>query len=100
LAPGLARALCGWHDRLVSVSLFEHKPQYCPFGHRLWPGMGQVGWRPCICAPALEASERGRGMGHVWVSCNACHDASRRTTFYEPPHDTGRGRGPRRAQDG
>jgi len=82
----------------VSVSLFEHKPRYCPFGHKLWPGMGQVGWRPCICAPALEASERGRGMGHLWVSCNACHDQSRRTTFYEPPHDAGRG--PRRAQDG
>jgi len=60
--------------------------------------MGQVGWRPCICAPALEASERGRGMGHLWVSCNACHEVSRRTTFYEPPHDAGRG--PRREQDG
>jgi hypothetical protein len=49
--------------------------------------MGQVGWRPCICAPAREAGERGRGLGHLWVSCNACRDHSRRTTFYEPPHD-------------
>jgi hypothetical protein len=26
-------------------------------------------------------------MGHVWVTCRACHDQLRQTTFYEPPHD-------------
>jgi hypothetical protein len=23
----------------------------------------------------------------VWVSCEACHEQLRDTTFYEPPHD-------------
>ena len=71
----------------VPVSIFEHKPQFCPFGHRLWPGGAQVSWKPCICAAAREGAERGRGMGHVWVTCRACHDQLRQTTFYEPPHD-------------
>lgn len=44
---------------------------------------------PCICGPAREGAERGRGMGHVWVSCRTCHDQLRQTTFYEPPHDLG-----------
>ncbi len=47
----------------VSLSMFDHKPQRCPFGHSLWPGMAQVGWQPCICTVAREAAERGRGMG-------------------------------------
>ena len=38
-------------------------------------------------AAAREGAERGRGMGHVWVTCRACHDQLRQTTFYEPPHD-------------
>ena len=71
----------------VPVSIFEHKPQFCPFGHRLWPGGAQVSWKPCICAAAREGAERGRGLGHVWVTCRACHDQLRQTTFYEPPHD-------------
>jgi hypothetical protein len=71
----------------VPVSIFEHKPQVCPFGHRLWPGGAQVSWKPCICAAAREGAERGRGMGHVWVTCRACHDQLRQTAFYEPPHD-------------
>ena len=71
----------------VPVSIFEHKPQFCPFGHRLWPGGAQVSWKPCICAAAREGAERGRGMGHVWVTCRACHDQLRQTAFYEPPHD-------------
>jgi hypothetical protein len=71
----------------VPVSIFERKPQFCPFGHRLWPGGAQVSWKPCICAAAREGAERGRGMGHVWVTCRACHDQLRQTTFYEPPHD-------------
>ena len=71
----------------VPVSIFEHKPRICPFGHELWPGGVQVSWKPCICAAAREGAERGRGMGHVWVTCRACHDQLRQTTFYEPPHD-------------
>lgn len=75
------------HDRSVPVSIFENKPEFCPFGHRLWPGGAQVSWKPCICGPAREGAERGRGLGHVWVSCRACHDQHRQTAFYEPPHD-------------
>ena len=51
----------------VPVSKFDHKPERCPFGHSLWPGMAEVGWQPCICTAAREAAERGRGMGHLWV---------------------------------
>ena len=73
----------------MSVSLFENKPECCPFGHRLWPGKAQVSWQPCICAPAREAAGRRRGMGHFRVTCNRCHDQFRQTVFYEPPHDSG-----------
>jgi hypothetical protein len=48
-----------------------------------------VGWKPCLCAGAREGAERGRGMGHLWVSCQSCHDQFWDTTFYEPPHDIG-----------
>ena len=71
----------------MPVSLFEHKPQHCPFGHRLWPGQARVGWKPCICAAAREGAERGRGMGHLLVSCQTCHAQLQDATFYEPPHD-------------
>jgi hypothetical protein len=47
----------------------------------------RVGWMPCMCAAAREAVERGRGMGHLWVLCEACHLEQWSTTFYEPPHD-------------
>ena len=67
----------------MPVSLFENKPEYCPFGHQLWPGEAQVSWTPCICEPAREAAGRGRGMGHVQVTCNRCHDQFRQTVFYE-----------------
>jgi hypothetical protein len=40
----------------VSVSLFENKPESCPFGHQLWPGKAQVSWTPCLCAPARAQS--------------------------------------------
>ena len=49
----------------MSVSMFDHKPERCPFGHQLWPDMAQVGWQPCICTAAQEAVERARGMGHL-----------------------------------
>jgi hypothetical protein len=71
----------------MSVSIFENKPERCPFGHPLWPGMAQVSWKPCICAAAREGAERGRGMGHVWLTCRACHEQFLQTAFYEPPHD-------------
>ena len=74
---------------MMSASLFENKPECCPFGHNLWPGKAQVSWKPCICGPAQEAAERGRGMGHAVITCNACHDQLRQTTFYEPAHDRG-----------
>jgi len=69
------------------ASLFENKLEFCPFGRELWSGKAQVSWPPCICAPAREAA--GRGMGHVRVSCNNCHDQLRQTAFFEPPHHRG-----------
>ena len=35
----------------MPVSLFENKPESCPFGHQLWPGKAQVSWTPCLCEP-------------------------------------------------
>ena len=71
----------------VPVSMFDHKPERCPFGHQLWPGMAQVGWQPCICTAAREANERGRGMGtsgcHVTLATTSSgrrRFTSRRTT--------------------
>jgi hypothetical protein len=52
-------------------------------------GQGAGELEPCICAPAREAAARGRGMGHAMVTCTACHDQLRQTTFYEPAHDSG-----------
>lgn len=49
----------------MSVSMFDHKPERCPFGHSLRPGMAQVGWQPFICEAAQEAVQEGRGMGHL-----------------------------------
>ena len=28
-------------------------------------------------------------MGHAMITCTACHDQLRQTTFYEPVHDSG-----------
>ena len=52
------RRIAAGHGRIVqvSVSLFENKPECCPFGHQLWPGKAQVSWTPCICRPAREAA--------------------------------------------
>jgi hypothetical protein len=30
---------------------------------------------------------RGRGVGHLWLLCDACHEKRWHTMFYEPPHD-------------
>ena len=69
--------------------LFENKPGSCTFGHELWPGKAQVSWTPCTREPAREDAARDRGMGHVCVACNSCHDQLRQTVFFEPAHDRG-----------
>ena len=69
----------------VSVSMFDHKPDRCPFGHALWPGSAQVSWQPCLCTSPGTAS--GAAWGHLRVSCKTCHDRLWQTTFYQPPHD-------------
>jgi hypothetical protein len=53
------------------------------------PSKAQVSWTPCLCEPAREAAGRGRGMGHVRVACDSCHEQLRQTVFFEPPHDRG-----------
>jgi hypothetical protein len=40
--------------------------------------------QPSGPGPAREAAECGRGMGHIRVACNACHNQLRATVFYEP----------------
>jgi hypothetical protein len=71
----------------MSASLFENRPERCPFGHDLGPGRVQIGWSPCICEPAKEAAARGRGMGHVRLHCRQCEDEGRQSVFFEPAHD-------------
>ena len=34
------------------------------------------------------------GMGHAMVTCTACHDQLRQTTFYEPAQDSEHARSP------
>ena len=71
--------------------LFAHRPEACPFGHSLARGEPQkISWMPCICRPAQERAEHGRGMGHLTLWCGTCSDQDHRDTmFYEPPHDLG-----------
>ena len=48
---------------------------------------------PCVCEPAREAAQRGRGMGHMTLWCGKCSTSDHRsTTFYEPPHQVGHDR--------
>ena len=68
--------------------MFDHRPRRCPLGHDVGPGYAKVSWTPCGCGPALEANERGRGLGHITVTCSTCWDERRVTRFFEPPHDT------------
>jgi hypothetical protein len=70
----------------MPAPLFVRKPERCPYGHSLAPGMPQkISWLPCICGPAWEAAERGRGMGHVTLWCGTCSEQDHRDTrFYEP----------------
>lgn len=68
------------HDHRVPGPLFDDRPVRCPFGHSLARGKPQrIGWKPCLCAPAREAADRGRGIGHLWVWCGACHEVAART---------------------
>jgi hypothetical protein len=71
----------------MPVSLFEHRPECCPFGHELGPGQVQIAYSPCICEPAKEADARGRGMGHLRLHCLQCETEGRKVIFYEPAHD-------------
>ena len=41
------------------------------------------------CANRPGKPPHSRGMGHVRVACNSCHDQLRQTVFFEPPHDRG-----------
>jgi hypothetical protein len=81
------------HHRMC-VPLFANRPDHCPYGHSLASGMPQkVSWLPCMCGPAREAGEQGRGLGHMTVWCGRCNaEDGRDTTFYEPPHQVGHGR--------
>ena len=65
------------------LSMFDHKPERWPFDHLLWPGIAQVSWQPCICAPARERAEWER----LRVTCNTCHYQFLHTTFYQPTYD-------------
>ena len=75
----------------MPVLLFSRKPDRCPYGHSLAPGMPQkISWMPCVCEPAREAGSQGRGMGHMTLWCGTCCDQDHRDTrFYEPPHQAG-----------
>ncbi len=72
----------------MSVSLFENKPESCPFGHELLPGKVQIGWSPCQCEPAREVAARRRGLGHHRLHCRQCEDEGRHCVYFKPPHDT------------
>ena len=78
----------------MPAPLFANKPEQCPYGHSLAPGMPQkISWLPCICDPAREAAEHGLGMGHVTLWCGTCSAEDHRDTrFYEPPHHVGHNR--------
>ena len=79
------------HGLWMPAPLFAHKPERCPFGHSLARVKPQeISWMPCICGPAQERAEHGRGMGHLTLWCGMCSDQDHRdTVFYEPPHDLG-----------
>src|ERR1700748_3362302 len=49
------------------------KPEQCPYGHSLAPGMPQkISWMPCICEPAREA---------IVLSCGSAIPAVDQGTF-------------------
>jgi hypothetical protein len=61
--------------------LVAHRPTRCPYDHELGPGRVEIGWMPCLCAPAREAADRGRGLGHLRLHYPACREQRRDTTF-------------------
>lgn len=67
--------------------LRNNMPAVCPRGHRLLRGEFRLSWTPCICGPAREAAEAGRGMGHHIVICNQCHEELWHSRYFEPPRD-------------
>lgn len=75
------------HGIRMPASLFEHKPSVCPFGHDLAPGRVSVGFSPCVCALAREATAHGGSMGHLRLHCLACEGEGRSSIFLEPPCD-------------
>jgi hypothetical protein len=95
--PACARILIetcsSGHDNRMPAPLFARKPEYCPYGHSLAPGMPQkISWLPCMCEPAREAGSQGRGLGHMTLWCGTCSAEDRRDSrFYEPPHRAGGG---------
>jgi hypothetical protein len=80
-----ARSMAALTSRGLHVSLFQNKPECCPFGHQIRPGKAQLSSTPSI----WEAAGCNRGMEHIQVACNSCYNQLRRTVFYEPPHDNG-----------
>ena len=59
-----------------------------------------AGRHACAPRPGRPPSN-GRGMGHLWIWCGACHEEGRETMLYEPPHDprtANRARGARPAR--
>jgi hypothetical protein len=97
-SPGVTLQLTGTcsssHNHQMPARLVLNKPALCPYGHSLAPGMPQkVSWFPCMCEPAREAGEQGRGLGHMTVWCGTCSAEDHRdVTFYEPPHQVGHSR--------
>jgi len=67
----------------MPVSMFENKPECCPFGHQLWPGRAQVSWKPCLCEPAREAAGPARVM--TPSAANAARRVSFAVNMIEPP---------------
>jgi hypothetical protein len=90
-APGKDLTHGGWsgHDHLDTRFSVQEQAWILPGRSPAVAGQAQVSWTPCIREPAREAAGRGRGMGHVRVTRNRCHDQLWRMVFYEPPHDRG-----------
>lgn len=72
---------CMYERPAGPVTLPEHRPVSCPFGHDLRPGSPMtMGWFPCQCPSAVEhkaAREEESGWplgppGHYYVWCERC----------------------------
>jgi hypothetical protein len=89
-STGVHRGPRAMSDRVRAGRLFAHKPERCPYGHSLAPGMPQkISWMPCIC-PGSRSREPGPGDGHLTLWCGTCSAQDHRDTrFCEPPHQVG-----------